>query len=175
MKSALMVIDVQPVWLGLADFWTVDGDDLVSKCRALIEKARAEGVPVIYIEHTGEAVMPEGTPTEAIRTHADLTPAPGEPIVYKGYQSAFVETNLADVLSELEVDRIVVCGLSTFGCVQATALFAQLLGYQTAVVGNAVAGTNLERFPTRERIPPLLEGWRSCGIEIRRPTPAVTR
>lgn len=166
MRTALVVIDVQPVWLEMAEFRTIDGDDLVEKCCALIERARGEGVPVIYIEHTGEAVMPEGTPTEAIRTHRDLAPGPGDPVVFKSYQSAFVETNLADVLSEREIGRTVICGLSTFGCVQATVLFAKLLGYETAVVADAVAGSNAEGFPARERIPPLLGGWKACGIEI---------
>ncbi|MFC2100036.1 cysteine hydrolase family protein [Candidatus Bipolaricaulota bacterium] len=170
MTTALMVIDVQPVFLDGNDFRTIDGNDLVAKCAGLIKRAREAGVPLVYVEHADEDDMPQGTAPQAKVTHTDLAPAPGEPVVHKLFGSGFMETNLDDVLKSRGIERLVVCGLSTFGCVQATALYAKLYGYDVAVVGNAHAGNNSDAFPTSKGIPIFEKAWKKGGIRILGPT-----
>ena len=166
MKTALMVIDVQPVWMKAYDFWTIDGDDLVSKCEALIEKARAADAPVIYVEHVDEDDMEENTPAEDIATDAAIAPLPGDPVVSKRFGSGFLKTDLDRVLKEQGIGRFVACGLSAYGCVEATVLYGKVYGYDVVVAGDAVAGNNSEAFPTTEGIPIFLDAWKRGGIEI---------
>jgi len=166
MKHALMVIDVQPVFLDNADFRTLDGDDLVDKCSALIDRARAAGVPVIYVRHADDDDMPEGTSEDAKQFHPDLAPRPGEPIVDKIFGSGFMETDLDGVLTSNGIEGVVACGLSTYGCVNQTVLFAKLYGYDVAVVGNAHAGQNAAGFPTSKGIPIFHRAWEKAGIRV---------
>ena len=169
MKTALMVIDVQPVFLDGSDFRTIDGDDLVAKCRVLIEQARAASVPVIYIEHADEDDMPDGTAPEAKVMHPDLAPEAGDPVVHKMFGSGFMETTLDDVLKERGISRFVACGLSSYGCVEATILYGKLYGYGVSVAANAIAGTHSKDFPTSKGIPIFLNAWKKAGIEILEP------
>lgn len=166
MKQALVVIDVQPVFLSDADFRTIDGDDLVEKCKALISRARAADLPVIYIRHADDDDMPEGTTEDAKQFHPDLAPQPGEPTIDKIFGSGFMETELDDVLRAKGIEGVIACGLSTYGCVNQTVLFAKLYGYDVAVVGNAHAGPDSTEFPTSSGIPIFHRAWEKAGIRI---------
>ncbi len=166
MSAALVVVDVQPVFLDGHDFRTIDGNDLVAKCRGLIQRAREANVPVIFVRHADDDDMPEGTVLEAKDVHPDLKPLPDETIVDKVFGSAFKETNLDEVLRSKGVERLVVCGLSTFGCVEATILYAKLYGYDVAVVGNAHAGDHTDTFPTSKGIPIFERAWEKGGIQV---------
>jgi nicotinamidase-related amidase len=82
------------------------------------------------------------------RTHPDVetpasttvsTPAPGEPIVVKQYASAFFGTTLAATLHTAGVDTVVVAGVSTSGCVRASAMDALNSGFRPQVVRQACA------------------------------------
>ena len=164
-----MVIDVQPVWMKAYDFWTIDGDDLVAKCAELIGKARAAGVPVIYVEHVDTNDMEGNTLEEDIPTDGEIAPQPEDPVISKRFGSAFIETKLGNLLEERGIERLVVCGLSSYGCVEATVLYAKLYGYNVVVAGHAIAGNQSEAFPTSVGIPTFLEAWKRCGIEILEP------
>ena len=170
MKTALMVIDVQPVWMKAYDFWTIDGDDLVAKCATLIERARAADLPVVYVEHVDKGDMEENTPAEDIATDAALAPQPGDPVIGKRFGSGFLQTDLDRVLNAQGIERFVACGLSAYGCVEATVLYGKLYGYEVVVAGNAVAGNQSEAFPASEGIPIFLDAWKKAGIEILDPT-----
>ena len=166
MKQALMVIDVQPVFLSGADFRTIDGDDLVEKCRALIDRARAADVPVVYVRHADDDDMSEETSEDAKRFHPDLAPRAGEPMIDKTFGSGFMETDLDNVLKSRGIEGVVACVLSTYGCVNQTILFAKLYGYEVAVVGNAHAGQDSTEFPTSEGIPIFHRAWKKAGIRV---------
>jgi maleamate amidohydrolase len=66
-----------------------------------------------------------------------LAPEPGDIVVTKEFPSAFFGTNLADQLRALEVDTVLVAGLTTSGCVRATALDALCHGFVPLVVRDA--------------------------------------
>ena len=170
MKQALMVIDVQPVFLSGADFRTIDGDDLVAKCAALVNGARAADIPVIYIRHADEDDMPEGATEDAKRFDPALAPLSDEPVIDKLFGSGFMETNLGEVLKTSQIERIIVCGLSTYGCVNQTVLFAKLYGYDVSIVGNAHAGPDSPEFPVSKGIPIFHRAWEEAGIRILGPT-----
>lgn len=68
-----------------------------------------------------------------------LKPEPGEPVVAKQYASAFFGTSLASTLHTMRVDTVVVAGVSTSGCVRASAMDALNHGFRPQVVRDACA------------------------------------
>jgi len=82
------------------------------------------------------ACFEEGSPLGAL--HHATQPEPGEVVVTKQYASAFFGTSLASMLRALDVDSVVVTGLSTSGCVRASATEAIALGFVPVVVREAV-------------------------------------
>ena len=68
-----------------------------------------------------------------------LQPGPGEPVVVKQYASAFFGTTLAPTLHALGVDTVVLAGVSTSGCIRATAMDARNSGFRPQVVRQACA------------------------------------
>jgi len=129
-KRALMVIDVQRVYMEPEPMVTSDGDDLVGKCRGLIEKARAAGVPVVYVQHQNDD-QPDDP--ELVGVHPELAPQSDEPVIQKTFGSAFFKTDLEKILADLGVETLYVCGLATFGCVNATVMCAVCKEYVVVV------------------------------------------
>src|SRR5881394_435729 len=112
-NTALLVIDVQQ--------GVVDGnhqrDEVVANVGGLVEKARRERVPVVWVQHS-DARLARGS--DDWRIVPELTPRDAEPLVEKHYGDAFEETTLEAVLSGLEVGRLVVVGAQTDACVRST-------------------------------------------------------
>jgi nicotinamidase-related amidase len=165
-KTALLVVDVQPVFLKDPPMWTLGGDDLVQKCKSLLDRARSRGIAVIFVQHIDADDMPTGTTDEEKAIHSDLTPLEGETVVGKVYGSAFMETDLSEILASQSIRHLVVCGLSVYGCVNETVLFAKLFGFDVTVVEDAVAAQDYDEWPTSEGIPVFLNAWKRGGISL---------
>jgi nicotinamidase-related amidase len=135
-NTALLVIDVQvcnfeesaPVY---------GGTDLLSKIGGLIERARAAGVPVIYVQHCGPegAIDEPGTPGWEI--HSPIAPTEGDAVIQKRHPDAFQETNLQHELESKGIGRLVITGIQTEYCVDTTCRRAYSLGYDVTLVKDA--------------------------------------
>ena len=68
----------------------------------------------------------------------------GEPIVYKHYPNSFRETNLLDLLKGWDIERVVVTGMMTHMCVDATARAAADFGFQVILAEDACATRDLQ-------------------------------
>jgi nicotinamidase-related amidase len=136
-STALLVIDVQNAYVDTLDLTTIDGVPLVPQLVTVLAAARAAGLPIVYIQHRDPRYS-VGDPL--LDTASPIAPLPGEPIVWKTHGDAFWDTELADVLSTLGASRILVTGLATTGCVDATAQGAVRLGYDTWVIADAQSG-----------------------------------
>ncbi len=128
--SALLVIDVQNGVIGGA----YRRDEVVGTIRSLVDRARAEGVPVVWIQHSDENIE-EGT--DAWQYVPELVRAESEPLVPKHYADAFEETALEQVLADAGVDRIVVTGSQTDECIRSTIHGGLTRGYDVTLVGDA--------------------------------------
>lgn len=134
MRTALLVIDVQQA---LVDALAASRRSaLLTTIAGLVARARAASVPVIYVRHEDDELVP-GTPPWQIA--AEIAPRPEEPIVEKRFRDAFRETHLADVLGERSVEHLVVCGMQTEFCVDATIREAERRGYRVTLVADAHA------------------------------------
>jgi nicotinamidase-related amidase len=128
--TALMVIDVQNGVVTGAH----ERDAVVANISSLVDKARGEGVPVVWVQHSDEG-MPQGTPDwEYV---PELVREDTEALVHKTYGDSFEGTDLEDVLSEAGVGRLVVTGAQTDACIRSTIHGAFARGYDVTLVGDA--------------------------------------
>src|ERR1700682_2312841 len=112
-ETALRVVDVQN--------GVVEGahqrDAVVANVGSLVEKARRERVPVVWVQHSNDHLA-KGT--DPWRIVPELSPDDAEPLVEKEYGDSFEDTTLESVLSGLGVGRLVVVGAETGGCIRST-------------------------------------------------------
>ena len=129
-NSALVIIDVQQsVVRG-----THERDAVVANLGRLVEKAREQGAPVIWVQHSDDELV---RGSDDWRIIPELTPGDSEPLVEKHFGDAFEETTLEEVLSGLGVGRLVIAGAQTDGCIRATLHGAFVRGYDATLVSDA--------------------------------------
>jgi nicotinamidase-related amidase len=129
-NTALLVIDVQKGVVAGAH----NRDAVVANIGSLVERARRDRVPVVWVQHSDEGLA---RGSDAWRIVPDLTPGDAEPLVEKNYGDSFEATNLENVLSGLGVGRLVVVGAQTDACVRSTLHGAFTRGYDATLVSDA--------------------------------------
>lgn len=111
--TALLVIDVQNgVMAG-----TPNRDGVIANITTLVEKARAQHVPVLWVQHGNEG-LPLGS--EAWQYVPELVRGDSEPVVHKSYGDSFEGTTLEALLAEHGVGRLIVTGAQTDACIRST-------------------------------------------------------
>jgi len=127
--TALLLVDLQ-VGLLSGDEQVHDGDELVKRVSTLAERARAEHVPVLYVQDddVGETDSPEWAVDQRV------APADGEHRVRKTACDAFHETGLDELLRGEGVQHIVVAGVATEQCIDTTCRRAVTLGYDVTLL-----------------------------------------
>jgi len=136
-KSALLVIDVQVGVVAEA----YKRHEVVATICSAVERARAAGVQVIWVQHS-EDEMPIGSPQWEIAP--ELVPLAGEQIIRKTFRSSFVETELSDVLAAGDIGHLIICGAETNNCVRHTCHAALELGYDITLIEDGHTTTGFE-------------------------------
>lgn len=131
--SALLVIDVQ-TGLFQHNIPVYRADWLLDNITMLVDRAHQAGVPVVYIQHANDRFLVEGSAEWQL--HPRLQPVGQDLMIRKRHGNAFQSTALGPELSARRVRTVVVVGLVTHGCVKATCLGAQALGYRVVLVGD---------------------------------------
>src|SRR5215469_7080161 len=129
-NTALLVVDVQNGVVAGAH----ERDAVVANVGSLIEKARQEGIPVVWVQHSDEDLA---AGSDEWRIVPELTPDGAEPLVHKNYGDSFEDTTLETVLSGLGVGRLVVVGAQTDACIRSTLHGAIARGYDATLVSDA--------------------------------------
>jgi nicotinamidase-related amidase len=129
-NTALLVVDVQNGVVAGAH----ERDAVVANVGSLVERARHEQVPVVWVQHSDEE-LERGS--EAWRIVPELAPVEAEPLVEKHYGDSFEDTTLETVLSGLGVGRLLVVGAQTDECVRSTLHGAFVRGYDATLVSDA--------------------------------------
>jgi nicotinamidase-related amidase len=127
-------------------------DAVVDNIVSLVEKARSEGVPVVWVQHSSDA-LPEGS--EAWRYVPELVARESEPVVHKLYGDSFDDTELEAVLAEHKVGHLVVAGAQTDACIRSTLLGGIVRGYDdTTLIEDAHTTEDLTRWgaPTPDKV-----------------------
>jgi nicotinamidase-related amidase len=128
--TALLVVDMQNGVVAGAH----ERDAVIANIAGLVDRARREGVPVVWVQHSGDGLA-KGS--DDWRYVPELPRGDGEPLVEKEYGDSFEDTNLESVLAELAVGRLVVTGAQSDSCVRATLHGAFTRGYDVILVGDA--------------------------------------
>jgi nicotinamidase-related amidase len=129
-NTALLVVDVQN---GVVE-GAHERDTVVANVASLVEKARAESVPVVWVQHSSE-LLTKGT--DNWRIVPELSPDETEPLIEKEYGDSFEDTSLESVLSGLGVGRLLVAGAQTDACIRSTLHGALARGYDATLVSDA--------------------------------------
>src|SRR6266704_2177549 len=130
-NTALLVVDVQN---GVVE-GAPERDAVVANVGSLVEKARQEQVPVVWVQHSDDEGLATGS--DNWRIVPELAPSDDEPLVEKIYADSFEDTTLETVLSDLSVGRLVVVGAQTDECVRSTLHGAIVRGYDATLVSDA--------------------------------------
>lgn len=168
-RSALLVVDMQNGFCDEQGSFAGLGFDVaplkaaVPGCRALVEGARAAGVPVVFTRFVYQpgyvdAGVVSNELLPAIKDHKCLTagswdadivdelaPRPTEVVIDKSRYSSFYGTRLEPVLTSRDVRSLVICGVTTNMCVETTARDASQRDYRTFVVEDATGEFDPDR------------------------------
>ncbi len=128
--TALLVIDVQQ---GLLDERPYQADAVLQDIKALQEQARRHDTEIIFVRHSEDDEQGLFFGSPAWEISAIIAPADGETIIEKRYSSAFKDTNLEEYLRQKQLTTLVICGMQTEYCVDATVKSAFEHGY-TALI-----------------------------------------
>jgi nicotinamidase-related amidase len=126
----LIVIDVQKGVV--ADSYQRDA--VVANIGTLVDRARHEGVPIVWVQHSGEQLVMGSDDWEYV---PELTRRESEPLIHKKYGDSFEGTDLEQVLATAGVGRLVVAGAQTDACIRSTIHGAFVRGYDVTLVGDA--------------------------------------
>jgi nicotinamidase-related amidase len=134
-NPALLVIDVQNQ--------VVDGafnrQAVISNINTAVGKARAAGVPVVWIQHSDDWMAIGSDDWQIVK---ELEPLEGESVVGKLYRNSFEATNLEEVLSKLNVGHLYLTGAQTNNCVRHTGHGALDRGYDVTLIEDAHTTTD---------------------------------
>jgi nicotinamidase-related amidase len=135
MKQALLIIDVQQALCSGPEA-AFDIEGVVERINALAAQARAAGVPVVLVQHQET----EGSlqfNSAGWRLYERLDARPDDLRVRKTAPDSFERTSLREMLQQKQVDQLVVGGLQTDCCVDATVRRSVALGYPVVLVSDA--------------------------------------
>jgi nicotinamidase-related amidase len=139
-NPALLIIDVQQ---GFDDpFWGRRNNlDAEANIARILAAWRARGWPVIHVQHHSRhpdsPLAPRNAWGSALKP--EVQPRPGEPVITKHVNSAFIGTSLESLLRDRGVTTLVITGLTTNHCVETTTRMAGNLGFNTYLVGDGTA------------------------------------
>jgi len=129
-NTALVVIDVQNGVVAEAH----ERDKIVANINTLVGKARAGGVPVVWVQHSGEGLARDSDGWQLV---PELARDDAEPLVHKTFADSFEDTDLEDVLAKAGIGHLVVSGAQTDECIRSTIHGAMVRGYDVTLVGDA--------------------------------------
>jgi nicotinamidase-related amidase len=146
MSRALVIVDIQNDYFPGGAHPLVAPEAAAANAQQLLEAFRRSGEPLFHVQHIWDApdaaFMRPGTP--GVEIHDSVVPAAGEPVIQKANPNSFLDTPLEAELRARGVEHVVVCGMMTSMCVDATVRAAVDLGFEATVAHDACATCDLE-------------------------------
>ncbi len=172
--TAFVIIDMQVDLLASA----YRSKEVLTNIATLLEKARANQTPVIYVQHDGPHGdgLEAGTPGWQI--HPAIAPKPDEPIIHKRSSDSFHKTTLQQELAARGIQHLVIAGGQTDFCVDTTVRRATTCNYDVTLVSDAHTTSDNEHLLASQAIAYynyLLDGFTSDNYSIQvKPTNTIT-
>jgi nicotinamidase-related amidase len=136
-RAALVVVDMQ---VGVMS-GTFERTKVIGNAVRAVERARLQGVPVIWVQHESDELPRDSGPWQLV---SELMPAPGETRILKKFNSSFEQTDLDATLARLSVSHIVLAGAQTNWCIRATAYGALERGYDLTLLRDAHTTSDID-------------------------------
>ena len=156
-SPALVVVDMCKGFIDPSSPLGFDCPELVTSNIQLVKKFREKKLPIfftttIYRDNKEAKIFRKKLPalnilqpnSPEVSFLDELSPTNEDTLIEKKFASAFFETNLADHLKKLHVDTLIITGVTTSGCVRATALDSLQNNFLTIIVEDCVGDRNLD-------------------------------
>ena len=145
MKQGLLMVDLQNDYFPGGKMELAGIEDAADNARILLTEFRNKKNPVIHIRHI--AVPPNAffflPDTDGAKINDRVAPREGETIVVKNYPNSFRNTPLLEILKNLRIDTLIICGAMSHMCIDATTRAAFDLGFNCVVAEDACATLDL--------------------------------
>ncbi len=152
-KPALILVDVQKAFLD-EEYWGGNRNNKNAEiiCGKILEKWRELNLPIFHIRHSSTNLKSKLNPSnKGFEFNENVIPSKNEPIITKEVNSAFIGTDLKEQLDNLNIENLVIIGITTNHCVSTTTRMAGNYGYETYLISDATAtfdriGINGEKY-----------------------------
>lgn len=146
MITALIIIDIQNDYFDKGAMPLVGSDKACNNAKLILERFRTKSLPIVHIQHI--ATRPTATfflpNTKGAEIHEHVKPMDKEKVIVKHYPNSFRETELLDYLRGENISNLVICGMMTHMCVDATVRAAKDYGFNILLIGDACATKDQE-------------------------------
>jgi nicotinamidase-related amidase len=146
LKTALIVIDIQNDYFDKGTMTLAGSDKASENARLLLDRFRADSLTIVHIQHI--ATRPTATfflpNTKGAEIHDNVKPLGQEKVIVKHYPNSFRETELLDYLKGKNIKDLVICGMMTHMCIDATVRAAKDFGFNIVLIGDACATKDQE-------------------------------
>ncbi len=144
--TALIIIDIQNDYFPGGKMELDRAELACDNAVRVLDNFREKQSPVFHVQH--ESVS-EGSSfflpnTRGQKIHDRVAPMSGETVIQKNYPNSFVGTDLFDQLKAKKINHLVITGMMTFMCVDATSRAAKDLGFGCTLIHDATAARDLE-------------------------------
>ncbi len=143
-KYALLIVDVQN---GVYSEKAYPADKLLTNIGHLADACREKGVEVIYVVHNDEELVKDSEDWQVV---SDIAPKAGENIFDKNHNSAFLHTGLKEYLTGKGVTTVILTGMVTQYCINASCLAAFEHGFEVIVPEDANGAYGAEHIPAED-------------------------
>lgn len=145
-SRTLLIIDIQRDYFPGGAYPLVEPEAAADSARSVLDSFRTANQPIIHMKHVWDAPDAEfmRPGTEGIEIHPTVEPADGELVLEKTSPNSFVETALEEELRQRDTTDLVVAGMMSSMCVDASVRAAADLGFSPTVVHDACAAPDLE-------------------------------
>lgn len=148
MNKALLLIDIQNDYFENGTMTLEGSDNACLNANLILDKFRRDFIPVVHIQHI--ALKPTATfflpGTRGAEIHENIKPLKDEKVIIKHYPNSFKDTELFDYLTTLHISDLVICGMMTHMCIDATVRAAKEFGFNCILIGDACATRDLSLY-----------------------------
>ncbi|BCA34124.1 cysteine hydrolase family protein [Bacillus cereus] len=146
MKEALLLVDIQNDYFAGGNMELHQPEKAAHKAKEVLKVFREKHKTVIHVQHIANNegatfFLPD---TVGVQIYDDVQPIANERVIQKHHPNSFLRTNLLETLKTEEIDQLVICGMMTHVCIDATVRAASDFGFQCIVIEDACTTKDLE-------------------------------
>lgn len=146
MNNALLLIDIQNDYFPNGRMPLEKSIEACQKAQEVLQACRAKHLPIIHVQHI--STRPDAVHflpcTKGVEFHPNVQPLKNETIIKKHYPNSFKDTSLLNHLIKNQINHLVIAGMMTHMCIDASVRAAYDLGFSCTVLSDACASKNLE-------------------------------